>query len=476
MRRFAALACLSLFVMAACDRTEPTETLRTHVPSAVMLDGTSGGNPHFYFLGPLVRSPLSFPGTFNPNLTPTVEVCRTTAQDAAGHCMSLLVKYDRYTPAGGNQLVQVSMSDEAYGVEFRANNFSIPLNVPFRIVVMIGDQQLGFYDMVKTSTGYRNATDNDLMNRTSTFRIRFRIEDGALCVNPTDCFEGTVGPAGGTFTIAKDDGTVPAGTEFPSGALTQNVTLIIEKITGIECLPTDAPQYEGCYRFRTEPHVDNFQLPATVGICMTDPAGVPFFDDQQLRLWKWSEVAGEPIQELERVIIDYLVCPTPGAGARPGSSLLLGAARAGSWLLKPLAAVFGPTAAYADDMIGYEGGKLGNFSIIGWVRPLAVNITAGDNQTGQVGRRVATPPTVQIVNKYGLTVMGVAGRTVDFTPSGNGLANPPSTVSNALGFASTQWELATTPGLNTLLVRTPTSRSIAPTPYEAEVTFKATGQ
>ena len=122
------------------------------------------------------------------------------------------------------------------------------------------------------------------------------------------------------------------------------------------------------------------------------------------------------------------------------------------------------------------GGKLGNFSIIGWVRPLAVNITAGDNQTGQVGRRVATPPTVQIVNKYGLTVMGVAGRTVDFTPSGNGLANPPSTVSNALGFASTQWELATTPGLNTLLVRTPTSRSIAPTPYEAEVTFKATGQ
>jgi hypothetical protein len=53
--------------------------------------------------------------------------------------------------------------------------------------------------------------------------------------------------------------------------------------------------------------------------------------------------------------------------------------------------------------------------------------------------------------------------------------NPPSTFSDANGFAFTQWELNTTPGLNTLLVRTPTSRAIAPVPYEAEATFTATG-
>jgi hypothetical protein len=477
MRRIAALACMSFIVMAACDQTEPTETLNTPRTQAVMLDGTTGGNSHFYFLGPLVRPPASFPGTFNPDLTPTVEVCRNSiAQDAAGHCTSLLVKYDRFTPAGGGQLVQVSTSEQAYAVEFRAKDFPIERNVPFRVVVLIGDVQLGFFDIVKTSTGYRNATDNDLMNRTGIFPIRFRIEDGALCVNPDDCFEGQVGPAGGTFTVQKDDGTVPAGTEFPSGALNQNVTLIIERITGIECLPTDAPQYRGCFRFRTEPHVANFNLPATIGICMEEAAGVPFFNDGQLRLWKWSEVNGDPIQELERVTIDYLNCPTPTAlGARPTSSLLLGATRAGSWLLKPLAAVFGPSEAYAD-VIGYEGGKLGNFSIIGWVRPLAVKITAGDNQNGQVGRQVATQPQVRIVNRYGLTEMGVAGRIVDFTPSGNGLANPPSTFSDAQGFASTQWELATTPGFNTLLVRTPTSRVIAPTPYQADATFTANGQ
>ncbi|HEY0305163.1 MAG TPA: hypothetical protein VGC44_09320 [Longimicrobiales bacterium] len=416
----------------------------------------------------------TFSGVFNPNVAPTVEVCTNTAQDALGHCTSLREKFDFANQKTG-QVIEVSLSGGHYAVSWRAKDYVIADNTPFRVVVLVGDLQLGFFDMVKIANSFRNADTNEVISRSGTVPIKFRIESGALCGTSTECFEGLVGPEGGTFTINRADGFKPAGTEFPSGALDDTVTLIISKVTSGECLPTDVPQYQGCYRFTTEPHVDNFNLPATVGVCMLDIAGVPYFNDQQLRLWKWSEVNGDPITELERVIIDYLDCPAPTTlSAHGGSSLLLGATRAGSWLLKPLAALFGPTEAYAT-MIGYEGGKLGNFSVIGWVRPLAVTIKSGDNQTAAAGTTLPNRARVRVVNKYGLTEMGITGATVDFTPSGNGVATPPSVITNLEGFALTQWKLSTTPGLNTLLSRVPTSRPIAPTPYEAEATFKATG-
>ena len=472
MRRIAVLACLSFLLVAACDRTAPTDNMQIPSPQAAKLDGANGGNPHFFFLPPAVPNP-TFSGVFNPNVSPTIEVCTDTSQDALGHCTSLLVKFDRAQQQNG-QVVEVSLTGQHYVVSWAAKNYVIADNVPFRVVVLIGDVQLGYFDMVKLAKTFRNADNDEVISRNGTVPIKFRIENGALCGTATECFEGLVGPNGGTFTINRADGAKPAGTEFPSGALDDTVTLVITRVMSGECLPTDVPQYQGCYRFTTEPHVDNFNLPVTVGVCMLDIAGVPYFNDQQLRLWKWSEVNGDPIQELERVIIDYLDCPAPTAlSARGGSSLLLGATRAGSWLLKPLAAVFGPSVAHAD-IIGYEGGKLGNFSLISWVRPLSVQITAGDNQSALAGRTVAIPPQVRVVNKYGLTEMGLPGLVVNFTPSGNG-ASLPSVITNASGFAKTEWILSTTPGANTLLARVPTSRPIAPTPYEAEATVKATG-
>lgn len=448
--------------------------MQVNTPNAARLDGATGGNPHFFFLPPAVANP-TFSGVFNPDISPTVEVCRTTAQDALGHCSSLLARFDRAQQQSGQKL-EVSLTGQHYVLGWRARDYVVPENTPFRVVVLVGDIQLGYFDMVKIANSFRNADTNEVISRNGTVPIKFRIEDGALCGTSTECLEALVGPNGGTFTIQRNDGTKPAGTEFPAGALNDTVTLIITKVTSGECLPTDVPQYRGCYRFTTQPHVANFNLPATVGVCMEDAAGVPFFNDGQLRLWKWSEVNGDPIQELERVIIDYLNCPTPTTlGARSGSPLLLGAARAGSWLLKPLAAVFGPSEAYAT-MIGYEGGKLGNFSVIGWVRPLAVSIKSGDNQTGAPGTLLPAQLRLQVVNKYGTTAMGVGGLVVDYLPSGDGVATPATTITNGEGFAFTRWRLATEPAVNTLRARVPTSRAIAPVPYEAEAFFKAIGQ
>lgn len=471
MRRITAFTCISLFALSACDRSAPTDAIRIETRSDV-LDGTTGGNPRFFFLPPVSAQP-EFSGVFNANIAPTVEICRGTSQDALGHCTTLVDKFTR-TDEHAGQIVEVSLTDQHYVLNFKASDYPIVSDVPFRVVVLVGDVQLGYVDLLKHGNAYVNATTREVITRNGTIPIKFRIETGALCGTSTECFEGLVDPAGGTFTITLADGTKPAGTEFPSGALNETVTLIIQRVTSGECLPTDVPQYQGCYRFTTEPHVDNFELPATVGVCLLDPAGLPFFNDQQLRLWKWSEVAGDPIQELERVQIEYLNCPSlTQIGMRPGSSMLLGAARAGAWLFKPFATLLGPRDAYA--AAPYEGGKLSNFSLISWVRPLAVEIKSGDDQTAAAGTTLASSPRVRVVNKYGMTLMGVAGWTVNFTPSGDGQAIPPSALTDAAGEATTHWKLSTIPGANTLNALAPTSRVIAPTPYEAKAVFKATG-
>jgi len=462
---------MSLLAMAACDNTVPTGSMQDPSPRAAKLDGANGGNPHFYFLPPVAPNP-TYTGVFNPNLVPTLEICGTTEQDADGHCVTLVAKF--YTYVQNGQTTLITVETDKYQLNWKADLYPIAEEVAFRVVVHLGDEMLGFFDMKKSQGTYRDADTNAVISANSNVPIKFRIEEGALCGDAPECFEGSVGPNGGTFTIDGPNGTKPAGTEFPAGALDQNVNLIITSIESGECLPTDVPQYRGCYRFETEPHVENFTLPATVGICLTEAAGVPFYNDGQLQLWKWSETNGDQLQELEKVIIDYLVCPDPNTlSARGGNSLLLGAARAGSWLLKPLAAVFGPSEAYA--MIGYEGGKLGNFSRIGWVRPLKVEIKAGNNQTGLVGQPLPIDPQVRVTNKYGNTVQGVPFRTIDWTPSVNGSASPSTNITDMLGQAATSWTLSTTPGINTLHARTPTSRAIAPVPYEAEATFTATG-
>ena len=468
---------LLLAVSTACDQRAPTDPPRAADPRAAILDGSSGGNSHFYFLPPVVKK-ANFTGVFNGSVAPTVEICNDVQQDALGHCTSLLARYKRYPLAGDEvEPITVSLKGEKYTVNWNTKKKAGPLNVPFRLVVLLGDIQLGYVDLIRTANNsVKNTTTGAALNRNidGTVPIDFRIENGVLCAQTsTECFEGSVGPNGGTFTIQRSDGTKPAGTQFPAGALSETVTLIIERYFG-ECLPTDAPQYQGCYRFRTEPYVENFQLPATVGVCLFDASAASFLNTGQLRLWKWSEEAGDPIVELERVIIDYLECPPLQVGMRTNSELLLGAARAGSFLLKPLANLLLPREAYA--LAGYEGGKLINFSRIGWVRPLTVEITGGNNQTGTAGQTLSAPLSMRVVNKYGTVTQPLSGRALNFTPSGNGSASPPATTTDGAGAASTTWTLSTTAGANTLLARTPTSRAIAPVPFEAEATFSAQGQ
>ena len=457
-------------VFSACRDDVPTSPIRTPRPSA---DVQQFGNGHFYFLQPLVEKMPTPTGTVNTNVAPTVEVCAGTQLNGV-HCAALVAKFTRFGGVNNFGDVIGIQTDGTYAVEWHTANNALTTGNLYRIVVLVGETQLGYADVKPRGNKPEKIAGVYDFENGRTVPVKFRIEHGALCPTGAQCFENMVGPNGGTF-VFQEGGYIPAGVEFPANALQETTTLIIERYNLIPCLPTPLQQFAGCFRFRLEPApAGNFAAEASVGVCMTDPAGVPFFSnnqpDNQLRLWKWSETAGDALQELERTEVFFLNCPPIGfASARPTSFRL--AASIGR-LLQPIASLILPSPAYA--FAGYEGGKLSNFSRIGWVRPLALDITQGNNQTGVAGGTLPVQPTVLLRNKYG-PAQAVSGWSVGFQPSGNGSASPTSAITGANGLAATSWTLSTTPGANTLLASVVTEFPIAPAPYSTQATFNATG-
>jgi hypothetical protein len=469
-----AFAFAAAIAVSACNDNAPTAIDRAGSPAFSQLDGATEGNPHFYFLRPIAPSQPSATGEFHGDLYPTVEICSGTAQTETNHCATLLASFtlDGGVNNGGD-VITIPAGEEMYKVEWHTAAYDVPIDEPLRVSVLLGDFQAGYIDVVKSETGgFKNSENNAAISGNGTLPIKFRLEHGVICGDNPNCVESTVGTEGGTFTVG-DETNVYAGAEFPPGALNGPVNLVIEEVTEGECLPTDVQQFSLCYHYTTEPRVANFNVPVTVAFCMTDPAALQYQSDGQLRLWKWSETNGDPLVELEKVIVDFLDCPDlSGIGYRNASPWLRGLARAGHALVAPVALLIGPRELHA---IGGEGGKLINFSRIGWVRPLDIEITQGNAQTAQVGTSVAVPPTVRVKNRYGIGPQAVAGRRVEFTASPDGNATPANADTNGDGLASTNWTLATTPGANTLLAHVPTSRTQAPAPYETEITFNATG-
>jgi alpha-tubulin suppressor-like RCC1 family protein len=76
---------------------------------------------------------------------------------------------------------------------------------------------------------------------------------------------------------------------------------------------------------------------------------------------------------------------------------------------------------------------------------------AGDAQSASVGQPVAVAPQVRVVDAFGNTVSGVALTFV--AASGGGTAGSPSVSTDGAGLASSSFTLGTTPGANTLVVR-----------------------
>jgi hypothetical protein len=363
----AAFFCLGTIVMVGACRDERAIT-KPAQPSFALSDGSNGGNPHFFFLPPIVGQP-SFSGTFNAQLAPVVQICQV---DVAGNCVG---------PTFSPGTVQLDGSAQQYQVNWNTDPATLVPGVVYRLSVSVAGQPLGFADVEPVSSGgqLKNLKTGDVFGLLDgrTLPLKFRIESGAFGTNcVTDCAEASVTNDGATVVT----NTGFAGVQLPAGWLTSpsQVIVTIERVTTIDaatindagsnrCIPLPvsvAPQqFEGCYRFKTLPTA-TFAKFVTVGVCIP-VTGLNEVDLDAIQLYSVEEPVGEvpEIRALPNVPAPFVSCP--GFTLTPLSTGLLRGLP--GQLLQQLARLVTPQRAYAFHL--GSGGSSCCFSRFGWVLP-----------------------------------------------------------------------------------------------------------
>jgi hypothetical protein len=149
-------------------------------PSLSILDGAhNSGNPHFFFLPPLVPNPAA-QGIARTDVAPAVEICEW----AGSGCVLPLVA--RYTRASGpdGEVVAVDLVAGEYQVNWHSRDFGLDPNKTYRINVIALGQELGHADVDVVSSGsqLRNVQTGEYVGLVNgrTLPIKFRIEHGAI--------------------------------------------------------------------------------------------------------------------------------------------------------------------------------------------------------------------------------------------------------------------------------------------------------
>lgn len=389
---------LFLALLTACERSPdllpPDLRDGPPHPSPDFVDGSvDGGNPHFFFLPPIAEREPEFDRSFNPELRPAVDVCVLDG----GRCAD--PQPDgfpfRYTMDGeGSEVVRLVEEDEHYILNWHARGLDPGQLYRLAVFPVADGTELGHVDLEPVRGRAQPREGFMPLHTGRTVPVKFRIETGILCEGENDCVEEVVGPAGGT--VITPNGF--AGADFPEGALEDDVVVAIDRITPTEsdpCLPTDLEQAEGCYRFQTDPGPTTFAVPATAGVCL-DPQVRDRPEHDQFQLHKFSpERPEDGVVALPNVAALFIDCEDFASLALDeDAGLLTRLVSSGFDLVDPLAHFLGPQQLGAAD-IGF-GGELIEFSRIGWARPLAIEIVAGDGQEAEVGTTVPTDPTVRV--------------------------------------------------------------------------------
>lgn len=178
MKRRLILVPLAFGFFACADQivTGPT----TANPNFEIADAARGYKAGFYWLPPMVKQPV-FQGTFDPALSPTVDICELTA----GVCGAVLATYTMTSGTGGD-LVTVDVEGEHYQVSWHTNEFDLSATGLYRISVRAGIQDvlLGFADVqpVDNGSGLKDVDRDEYIALIDgrTLRIRLRIETGIV--------------------------------------------------------------------------------------------------------------------------------------------------------------------------------------------------------------------------------------------------------------------------------------------------------
>jgi TolB protein len=169
--------CFALTVMASLTACQDSANVTSPEPNAsspqfLINDAAHGGNPHFYFLPPLVSTPHPT-GTFDPHLKPEVRVCPLPS---CGPDLVTLVT------GQGPEQIHVAGEGGAYLVNWHTRNQNLALGL-YRLRVYVGIQLLGYLDfeIVSNSGRAQHLPAGVLRIReTHPLLVKFRIEEGAL--------------------------------------------------------------------------------------------------------------------------------------------------------------------------------------------------------------------------------------------------------------------------------------------------------
>jgi hypothetical protein len=303
MRRLTCvIVCFGAFI--GCSR-ESAVGPPSVAPQASISDAShNGGNPHFFFLPPLVPAP-STTGWFDAGLAPTVRICEWTGSV----CATELATYSIIS-GPGSERIRLDAAAQQYLVNWHTDQFALDPAKTYRISVLVAGTELGHADVDVVSTGreLRNVQSGEYVGLVDgrTLPIKFRIEVGAVTV---------VGSAGATVSAGDGDVTLTV----PAGALPADVGITVGPVGEVPPQVTTVPGT--AWEFGPDGLV--FDTPVTLAI-RYDPAALGAIVEHRLRLHKIRggglvEVPGSTVDTAANVVSgqisgfsDYVVGPGGG--------------------------------------------------------------------------------------------------------------------------------------------------------------------
>ena len=341
------IAAGTLAFLFACTRDTAAPPIGG--PSFAVSDGAHDGNPDFFFLPPLFKSPNSDPDfeptAFNARLRPAVEICElgAPAADNTRECVRLI---KRFAPG------TVNVTDQQYQVNWNTTESALDVTKFYRIQVLVGTTVLGFTDVDPVSSGkdLKSVATGEYIGLVDgrTLPIKFRIESGALCaVDGTDCTAATINLAQGGTVVLEAQGEVfkfdirPGTVATYGRQVITDITFNLEVCSGIA---VDLPKFGQCLRvatfFETSGSAGSellFSNPALVSMCVLEP-GLPQSQENFITLHQQD---GTLIRALPHATPN---CQVIGARTQEPEGL---AARGWRWLRDIAGNLFTPRPLYA---------------------------------------------------------------------------------------------------------------------------------
>jgi hypothetical protein len=147
----------SLCALAACGTADaPTLAVPESPPTLEVRHASTTGYPGFYFYNGILPSSPEV-GTFDPNVSPTVRICRIT-NDTCGPNLATFTR----TSGSYGRLVTVNTEEERYELSWPTGSTGAQTGHVYRVSVSVGTRVVGFMDVLMVSSwGQFFSTDTD---------------------------------------------------------------------------------------------------------------------------------------------------------------------------------------------------------------------------------------------------------------------------------------------------------------------------